>query len=338
MGDLNYRLDPTSPAVQAADPATRPAAASAAATGAASSASSSAAGIELSNVGGCRGVNVKSSVVSGRESAVRKSKDVTALHAAESTDFAIVHRLIVEEDWGSLLAMDQLHGARTRGEAFVGMHEGRVEWAPTFKVRRSSGTEYTEQRVPSYCDRVLWKSMPAVAACLQQTAYTSVPQVSTSDHKPVVAAFNISCPPRPTPLLGGHGSADGGGFRLHFRHLQLTKVLAADVGGTSDPYCVFFTSPPGLLQGTPRTPIKRSIPGVSADGAPAAHRATRRLPSGSAGSMVVQFDEKELPLLKLNVSSLDELAQVRCIHGCEPAAPWPAPDLAAPWPDPDLAD
>ena len=51
--------------------------------------------------------------------------------------------------------------------------------------------EYNPQRIPSYCDRVLWKSMPAWAHRLQQTSLLSVPEVSTSDHKPVVATFSL---------------------------------------------------------------------------------------------------------------------------------------------------
>lgn len=54
-----------------------------------------------------------------------------------------------------------------------------------------AGLRYKQNRVPSYCDRILWRSMPARLGAVTQTCLRSVPAMSTSDHKPVVAAFEV---------------------------------------------------------------------------------------------------------------------------------------------------
>ena len=105
----------------------------------------------------------------------------------ETAHHAAVLKLIEASDWEGLLAADQLGMCQQRGEAFVGFAEGRARFRPTFKVLRSPEVEYKDQRIPSYRDRVLWKSMPPLRAHLQQTSLTTLPGVSTSDHKPVRA-------------------------------------------------------------------------------------------------------------------------------------------------------
>ena len=104
---------------------------------------------------------------------------------------------IQSQDWDGLLDADELRAARTSGDAFVGFREGDIRFPPTFKVVRQVELEYTRKRTPSYCDRILWKSMPGCDGRLQQTTLSSVEAVSTSDHKPVVAAFD---PAKSTPV------------------------------------------------------------------------------------------------------------------------------------------
>lgn len=42
---------------------------------------------------------------------------------------------------------------------------------------------YNTKRIPSWCDRVLWRSLPGCSRNLQLTEYTSTETVTTSDHK-----------------------------------------------------------------------------------------------------------------------------------------------------------
>jgi len=111
-----------------------------------------------------------------------------------------------KKDHTFLLAHDQLALERQRGAVFAGFQEQPIAFAPTFKVKRdrqipdaekSDEIMYTSQRMPSYCDRVLWSSLPGLASLVTPTEYTCLPNVSTSDHKPVRAGFDLTLIPPP---------------------------------------------------------------------------------------------------------------------------------------------
>jgi len=123
-----------------------------------------------------------------------------AMKEAHRTHLQAVMQLIEKQEWEKLLDKDQLRGAQNTGDAFVGFNEGDSLFSPTFKVRRVEGIHYNPQRIPSYCDRVLWKSMPAWADHLQQESLESVLEVTTSDHKPVVSTFSLALS-RPRHLM-----------------------------------------------------------------------------------------------------------------------------------------
>jgi hypothetical protein len=102
-----------------------------------------------------------------------------------------------------------------------GFQEGRIRFPPTFKFLPGSSA-YSEKRVPSWTDRILWKvrsgpgqqqqleeeqqqqlswvsgqvsrtngGVPGPPPCVTQLYYTSVPEVTSSDHKPVIAGFEV---------------------------------------------------------------------------------------------------------------------------------------------------
>jgi hypothetical protein len=64
--------------------------------------------------------------------------------------------------WDALYAHDQLAKEIHEERAMSFFEEGKLIFRPTFKVRRQKGIEYLDQRIPAYCDRVLWRSLPAV--------------------------------------------------------------------------------------------------------------------------------------------------------------------------------
>ena len=85
----------------------------------------------------------------------------------------------------------------------------------------------------------------------------SVPQVATSDHKPVVGAFRAA----PSPKIERTTNVQAS---IRIRGLCLRDILAADFTGTSDPFCCFYTHPQGLiatqaLGRAPRTTVKWGI-------------------------------------------------------------------------------
>ena len=65
---------------------------------------------------------------------------------------------------------------------------------PTYKydLRSPEFDTSKKQRVPAFCDRVLWRRN----AYLEQLWYGSVPNVDFSDHRPVVAHFELLVEPK----------------------------------------------------------------------------------------------------------------------------------------------
>lgn len=101
-----------------------------------------------------------------------------------------------------LINNDQLSLERARGTVFQGYQEGNLLFRPTYKyeVSPSNGgvtlDEYNfsrkKDRMPAYCDRVLFKKkLSSAARRVAIRLYTDVPNVRTSDHRPVVALFDV---------------------------------------------------------------------------------------------------------------------------------------------------
>ena len=118
--------------------------------------------------------------------------------------------LLAEDDYGPLHAADELHTQRKGARAaFLGFTEGPVHFRPTYKFDKKADTydSSEKQRVPSWTDRILFKAnnlSPALEAeqPLQEAGkggiallrYDSVTSdaVKVSDHRPVVAAFDVA--------------------------------------------------------------------------------------------------------------------------------------------------
>ncbi|GET93180.1 endonuclease/exonuclease/phosphatase, putative [Leishmania tarentolae] len=100
-----------------------------------------------------------------------------------------------------LINNDQLSLERARGKVFQGFQEGNLLFRPTYKYEVSAGggvtlNEYNfshkRNRMPAYCDRILYKKrMNSAARRVTIRLYTDVPDVRSSDHRPVVALFDI---------------------------------------------------------------------------------------------------------------------------------------------------
>lgn len=113
-----------------------------------------------------------------------------------------VLELIEKEDWEALKKHDQLLNEKVKGNCFVGFHEGDLNFRPTYRYNRGDRTYSTQKmRTPSWTDRVLWKSLPGLKAKL--TAYGCSDEITTSDHSPVYAAFEVDTlrliPTQPIP-------------------------------------------------------------------------------------------------------------------------------------------
>ncbi|KJE95064.1 hypothetical protein CAOG_005559 [Capsaspora owczarzaki ATCC 30864] len=120
--------------------------------------------------------------------------------------------------WRDLLSVDQLNLNRAAGCVFAGFDEMPISFAPTFKLDPGASTyESVKKRVPSWCDRVLYKTLPGVSVL--PVSYESVPTMRSSDHRPVQAKFTIDIPlPRPVSVQ-----------RMFPARLVLTNVIVTQV-------------------------------------------------------------------------------------------------------------
>lgn len=97
-----------------------------------------------------------------------------------------------------LAECDELRREMDNENVFACFKEGDF-WGfqPTFKVSRGVSTAHYQQlRIPSWCDRVLYYSLPRHSELLKIREYASVESYATSDHKPVYAVFDLALPKR----------------------------------------------------------------------------------------------------------------------------------------------
>lgn len=108
---------------------------------------------------------------------------------------AIIQK-IKQQQYADLLAHDQLLLERKEQKVFLHFEEEEITFAPTYRFERLTRDKYayTKQKatgmkynLPSWCDRVLWKSYPLVHVVCQ--SYGSTSDIMTSDHSPVFATF-----------------------------------------------------------------------------------------------------------------------------------------------------
>ena len=116
----------------------------------------------------------------------------------------------------ALLANDQLRAQMSSGRVFGGFVEGDIHFRPTYKFDKKDRNAYdhsAKRRIPAYTDRILFSPPPtawpaatpiplptAPGACdgtgqvdgaIQLLRYDAVSSYLCSDHKPVVAEFDV---------------------------------------------------------------------------------------------------------------------------------------------------
>ncbi|VDK41042.1 unnamed protein product [Taenia asiatica] len=94
---------------------------------------------------------------------------------------------IARKDYGFLVGFDELSQQQAQKRVLQGFLEGKITFPPTYKFDLTSNSYYTaDGRMPSYCDRILWKGK-----YVEQIRYQSHEDFCLSDHKPVSAYFKI---------------------------------------------------------------------------------------------------------------------------------------------------
>ena len=85
-----------------------------------------------------------------------------------------------------------------QGRVFSGWNTVDPTFEPTFKVKRGEKeTKYLHQRIPSWCDRILWTSRPHLKGYVKCDRFENIPSMHTSDHKPVRAMMSLKLERKP---------------------------------------------------------------------------------------------------------------------------------------------
>ncbi|XP_043926521.1 phosphatidylinositol 3,4,5-trisphosphate 5-phosphatase 1 isoform X2 [Protopterus annectens] len=130
---------------------------------------------------------------------------------------AIVQK-IKQQQFPELLNRDQLNMERRDEKVFLLFDEEEIAFAPTYRFERNTRERYayTKQKatgmkynLPSWCDRVLWKSYPESHVHCQ--SYGCTIDIMTSDHSPVFATFDVGVTSQFVPKKDhGNSNLQGG--------------------------------------------------------------------------------------------------------------------------------
>jgi len=107
----------------------------------------------------------------------------------------MVYSNISRKEWGNLIKYDQLNAAREEGACFTDFEEAIISFPPTFKYMPKTDDYATgdgKNRMPAWCDRILWKAREKHR--VEQYSYKSTSDVVNSDHKPVTGSFAVMIP------------------------------------------------------------------------------------------------------------------------------------------------
>lgn len=140
----------------------------------------------------------------------------------------------------TLLEEDQLLKVLKSQVVLSGFREAPITFFPSFKFKRGiSGQEYTQHRDPAWCDRILHKSHDFVR--IQNEMYRSVPELTSSDHKPVMAHFSVSLK---SDLLNFDISdmKDAEEWQIEFEFINLIPLNKDSSWDYSEPYITFVGS------------------------------------------------------------------------------------------------
>lgn len=107
----------------------------------------------------------------------------------------VEHHILLQQqkqtaDWLPLLRHDQLLSTISQGKAFPFFQEGKITFAPTFKLDPFTFQTYdtsSKQRIPAWTDRIVFLSNSPHS--IKVLEYDSVPHATHSDHRPVYGTF-----------------------------------------------------------------------------------------------------------------------------------------------------
>ncbi|XP_064413051.1 phosphatidylinositol 3,4,5-trisphosphate 5-phosphatase 2A [Latimeria chalumnae] len=113
-------------------------------------------------------------------------------------DIQEILNYISRKEFEPLLKVDQLNLEKEKNKVFLRFSEEEIGFPPTYRYERGSRDTYVWQKqkttgvrtnVPSWCDRILWKSYPETHIICN--SYGCTDDIVTSDHSPVFGAFEV---------------------------------------------------------------------------------------------------------------------------------------------------
>ena len=106
-------------------------------------------------------------------------------------DFYETVNMVKMKKWSELIKFDQLRYQMDKNHVFYGFKEGEINFCPTYRWERNKNTiSNKREQPPSYCDRILYKSLPQTYD-LWQECYLSSHRCFGSDHRPVWSLFKF---------------------------------------------------------------------------------------------------------------------------------------------------
>ncbi|XP_029463823.1 phosphatidylinositol 3,4,5-trisphosphate 5-phosphatase 2-like [Rhinatrema bivittatum] len=105
---------------------------------------------------------------------------------------------VSRKEFETLRAVDQLNQEKEKNKVFLHFSEEEITFPPTCPYEKGTRDSYCWQKVkrtgikisvPSWCDRVLWRSHPETHVLC--TSYGCSDDITSSDHSPVFATFDV---------------------------------------------------------------------------------------------------------------------------------------------------
>ena len=112
-------------------------------------------------------------------------------------DSGEVRKLVAAGRFCEILAHCQMNKViKQSSNPFLGFSEAPINFAPSycFDVGTDNYDSSAKARIPSYCDRILWRaqSLSSSSSVSCSCSSYSMSSVNASDHKPVVAILQLS--------------------------------------------------------------------------------------------------------------------------------------------------
>ncbi|XP_062442918.1 phosphatidylinositol 3,4,5-trisphosphate 5-phosphatase 2, partial [Rhea pennata] len=113
-------------------------------------------------------------------------------------DIQEILNYISRKEFEPLLKVDQLNLEKEKHKVFLRFGEEEIAFPPTYRYERGSRDTYVWHKqkptgvrtnVPSWCDRILWKSYPETH--VNCNSYGCTDDIVSSDHSPVFGSFEV---------------------------------------------------------------------------------------------------------------------------------------------------